>query len=136
MQMRVRCYAVASKPRCIATVMGLTFSSRATLNLEVGIRVERWHDSLYIRPETERGSRQSCDSSDNSGDYQRNARFASDQKVTDDFRIGAFFASFLAPVEKLSHDFSSLTGRRCYIRAVIIGGLSPLSQNIITPSYV
>jgi len=119
MQMRVQCYAVASKPRCIATVMGLTFSSRA-FNLEVGIRVERWHDSLYIHPETE--TRVSPATHQIIVAIISGMRDLRSTKRSPMSFGSAFFASFLAPVEKLSHDFSSLTGRHCCARTVIIGG--------------
>lgn len=103
--------------------MGLTFSLRATLNLEAESRVERWHASSCTKPEMEirvRESRQSRDSSDNSGDYQRNARFAFDQKVVDVFRIG--FPRLRSSLRRETFTRFFFAGRRCCVRAVITSG--------------
>lgn len=115
-----RCaFSAMLSPANLATVMGLTFSSRATLNLEVGVRVERWHDSLYIHPEIE--TRVSPATQIITAIISGMRDLRSTKRSPMSFG-SAFFASFLAPVEKLSHDFSSSTGRRCCVRTVIIGG--------------
>lgn len=88
-----------------------------------GTRVER-HASLRILPETRdsrnRKRKSPWDSSDNSGDYQRNARFAFDRFERSPMSFGSGLSSPRSSLEKLSHDFSSPLGV-VVLEAVIIG---------------
>lgn len=143
MQTHVQRYAVAGKPRCIATVMGLTFSSGAALNLEAGTRAERWRVLRYhtyvpipkrrlayvnrVSPATHHSHQ--IIAAIISG--MRNSRLTERSPMS-------FGSAFLAPPSRNFHTIFLHLHRstgHC-VRAHDYRWFSPFSRNIITSSYV